>query len=51
MTPQELDRLIDSLTEEELQQLRDRLPDEVDTDPVSAANRKYVKSLFGGGND
>lgn len=51
MTPQELERLIASLSDEELQQLRDQLRDEADTDPASAVNRKYVKSLFGGGDD
>ncbi|MGV0603933.1 hypothetical protein [Mycolicibacterium sp. XJ1904] len=58
MNRQELERLIASLTDEELQQIRDYRPDEPDTnpdaaadDPTRAATRRFVKSLLGGGDD
>lgn len=58
MNQSELERLIASLTEEELQQIRDyrpdeadTIPDEADTDPVRAETRQFVKSLLGGGDD
>jgi hypothetical protein len=59
MNRQELDQLIASLTDDELQQIRDhRRPDETDTnpdgldaDPARAATRQFVKSLLGGGDD
>jgi hypothetical protein len=58
MNRQELERLIASLTEDELQQIRDYRPDEADTspderdaDPADAETRRFVKELLGGGDD
>jgi hypothetical protein len=58
MNRQELERLIASLTDEELQQIRDYRPDEADTDsdeqgvdPKRAENRQFVNSLLSGGDD
>lgn len=48
MTPQELDQLIAALTDEERQQLLERLLDEAGADPASVVNRRFVKSLLGG---
>lgn len=58
MNPQELDRLIASLTDDELQQIRDYRPSKAELDPATqnadplrGANRQFVKSLLGGGDD
>jgi hypothetical protein len=58
MNRQELEQLIASLTDDELQQIRDYRPDEEDTspdergtDPLRAENRRFVKSLLGGDDD
>jgi hypothetical protein len=58
MNQQELERLIVSLTDDELQRIRDYRPDEADsgpaeqgTDPARVAHRLFVKSLLGGYDD
>jgi hypothetical protein len=58
MNRQELERLIASLTDDELQQIRDYRSDEADTipdeqsaDPLRAETRRFVKSLLGGDDD
>lgn len=58
MNRQELERLIASLTEDELQQLRDyRLDDaepsfdERDANPAHVETRRFVKELLGGSDD
>lgn len=49
MNKQEIARLVASLTDDELDQLRDFLADAEDTNQHGAADREYVKALFGGG--
>lgn len=51
MNKQEIARLVTSLTDDELRQLRDFLADAEDSDPRGAADGEFAKSLFGGGND
>lgn len=57
MNQQELERLIASLTDDELQQIRDYQPDEAnngsdtDADPARTATLQFVKSLIGGDDD
>lgn len=60
MTKQEIARLVASLTDDELDQLRDCLSEQPDADsgtdtdvvdPRVETNRQFVKSLLGGGDD
>lgn len=51
MTKQELARLVASLTDDEIEQLRDFLADPEDSDPDENNDGKFAKSLFGGGSD
>jgi hypothetical protein len=58
MNKQEIAQLVASLTDDELQQIRDYRPDEADTnpneqgtDPLRAETRRFVKSLLGGDDD
>ncbi|MFL0294219.1 hypothetical protein ACJH6J_24710 [Mycobacterium sp. SMC-18] len=51
MTKQEIARLVASLTDDELDQLRDFLAEPEDTRQPSSSNGRFLNSLFGGGSD
>lgn len=51
MNKQEIARLVASLTDDELGQLRDFLADAEDSHSHGADDGQFVKSLFGGGDD
>lgn len=50
MTKQEIAQLVASLTDDEIEQLRDFLADPADSDPRGASNEQFAKTLFGGGD-
>jgi hypothetical protein len=51
MDKQEIARLVASLTDDEISQLRDFLADPEDSDAHGATDGQFAKSLFGGGGD
>jgi hypothetical protein len=51
MNKQEIARLVASLTDDEIEQLRDFLAEPEDSDPHATANGQFLKSLLGGGDD
>ncbi|MGV0740329.1 hypothetical protein ABQF35_28620 [Mycobacterium syngnathidarum] len=51
MTKQEIARLVASLSDDELDQLRDFLAEPEDSDPHAADNGQFLKSLLSGGDD
>lgn len=51
MNQQERDRILASLTDDEIQQLRDRLSDAPATGAHDAADREFARKLLGGGDD
>ncbi len=50
MTKQEIARLVASMTDDELDQLRDFLAEPDDSDSRDAGNGQFAKTLFGGGD-
>ncbi|WP_165762532.1 hypothetical protein [Mycolicibacterium vulneris] len=51
MTKQEIARLVASLTDDEVRQLRDFLTDTENSDSNGVEAGQFAKSLFGGSND
>lgn len=52
MNKQEIERLVASLTDDEIELLRDVLAEqEDDPDPRTEATGQFLKSLLGGGHD